>query len=321
MAELEPRDLEALRISLRHRLTPQFLECMDERSAFLALDAALAQELDRLNDHEFASTFAASIGLASATDYLPRILRVGGAPLLCGIRFYNGNPQQPFVDLLAGEALEDGMVDAAIAAMRAFEVFRPTRARIVVPGTQRPNLPTGWAAELDQVLAVAPVKKVAKVERRPDHHVSIAPAACDEASAFVRAGYKQLAANDPALALRVFAATEDQLEECRSHGHLWWWTMNGERAGLIAARPDAVLGVTGLLMVEELIDARWAGLGSAAMAQREVARRVATSAPGTLMLGTIDATNLASRATARHASRTEIAAWYFLTCPALQENR
>lgn len=310
-----------LRGAFRGLLLPSYLAFMDQRSAERALDAAIDLELDRLGDLAFAESFAASIGLGSPSDYLPRCLDVDGAPLLCAIRFFGGDPARPFVELFAGERLEMNFGEAALAAMRAYEMFKPTCARIIMPGGRKPDAGPGWVAVQDQVLLVGRLADMTAGRAEPRLGVTLVPAAHAEAEEFVREGYARIARVDPALRSRLFPATAEELGDCASHGHLWWWMLDEERAGIIAARPDSLLGIAGLLLVEELVVARFAGRGTAALAQRELAARAWAADPDGLMIGTIDAMNAASRATARRAGRSEVLSWWFLTPPGARIDR
>jgi hypothetical protein len=304
---------QSLHAEFRRRLLPAYLTQMDRSSAEGALQAAMTQELHRLKDHDFAVAFAASIGVGSPADYLPRVIDVNGAPLLCGIRFFGGDPRRSFVDLIAGDAITEDCADAALAAMRAYSTFNPSRARILMPGSQSPLVRAAWRAEADQVFAIAPAAVMADAPSPRPEVVDLVPASQDEAAAFVRSGYARVVASDPALGAKLFPATTDELGACQAQGQLWWWTIQGERAGLLAARLDEVLGVQGLLIVEELVAPHFAGRGTAALAQQELARRARATCAGAMILGTIDAANAPSRATARRAGRAEVASWHFLS--------
>jgi hypothetical protein len=302
----------SLHAEFRDRLLPAYRTQMEEASAIGALDAALDQELRRIDDLDFATSFAASIGLGASVDYLPRILEIDGALLLCGIRFFGGDRHRAFVDLIAGEALAGDCTRAAIAAMRAYSSLRPTRARMLVPGPDAPRVRSGWRVDADQVLAMAPASVIAGIASPRTDAIDLVPASPDEAAAFVQSGYARVAKADPALGARLFPSTIEELGTCQADGYLGWWTIRGQRAGLIAARYDEVLGVKGLLMVEEIVAPQFAGRGTAALAQRELAKRACSSRADTMIVGTIDATNAPSRATARRAGRSEVASWHFL---------
>jgi hypothetical protein len=303
---------QALRAEFCRRLLPAYLTQMDRASAEGALQAAMTLELHRLQDDDFAVAFAASIGVGSPADYLPRVIDVNETPLLCGIRFFGGDRSLAFVDLIAGDSIVEDGADAALAAMRAYSMFEPARARILMPGSQAPRVRADWCVEADQVFAMAPAAVIATMPSARPEVVDLVPAAQDEAAAFVLTGYSRVAAADPALGSRLFPATAGDLGACHAHGHLWWWTIQGERAGLIAARHDEVLGVKGLLIVEEVVAPSFAGRGTAALAQRELARRACESSPGAMLVGTIDAANTPSRITAKRAGRAEVASWLFV---------
>jgi hypothetical protein len=302
----------SLRAEFRDRLLPAYRTQMDEASAIRALDAALDEEVRRVDDLDFATSFAASIGLGASVDYLPRILEVDGALLLCGIRFFGGDRHRAFVDLIAGEALAGDCTRAASAAMHAYSSLRPTRARMLVPGLNAPRVRSGWRVDADQVLAMAPASVIAGIASQRTDTVDLVPASPVEAAAFVQLGSAHVAKADPVLGARLFPSTIEELGTCQADGHLWWWTIREQRAGLIAARHDEVLGVKGLLMVEEVVAPEFAGRGTAALAQRALARRASSSGADTMIVGTIDASNAPSRATARRAGRGEVASWHFL---------
>jgi hypothetical protein len=304
---------QSLRGELRRRLLPTYLTQIDEAAAEDALQATLMQEWHRLNDHDFAETFATSIGIGSPADYLSRVVDVEGTPLLCGIRFYGGDRRRAFVELIAGDAIAEDCTAAALSAMLAYSMFQPARARVLMPGSHAPRVRAGWRVEADQVIAMAPAWVIAGTPSQRSEVVDLVPASQDEAAEFLIPGYARVAATDPALGSRLFPATNEDLESCHADGHLWWWTVQGERAGLIAARHDEVLGVKGLLIVEELVAPQFAGRGTATLAQRELAKRGCASCADVIVVGTIDAANAPSRATARRAGRAEVAAWHFLS--------
>lgn len=272
----------------------------------------LAQELDeqiqRITDRDFAAKFHGIIGLAAPDDYLARLIEVDGERLLCGIRFYGGDPSKPFVDVLGmtGDGID--LSRAWEAATGAFSVFSPPRVRVF--GASRPVAREELTPTEDQVLAVARCADMA-AHGGPER-VQLVDADPDEAAEFVRAQYEALRARDPELGSRVFASERDELARCANDGRLAWWMIDGERAGVIAAVRTREFGIDGYLMIEEVVAPAYAGRGSAAVAQRALAAEFERLEPGSVLMGTIDASNTASRRTAQRAGRREIASWWFI---------
>lgn len=280
------------------------------------LERALDEELAACEDRRRATELHARLGVGTPADYLQRVIEAGGARVLCGVWFLGGDAARPFVDLLAWTAAGLDPGDAAARAMEAFGVFDPRAARVFAWGDAAPAVPGAWRAGLDQVVCAAPVSRLLEgPEPASLGRVRLEDASVDDALAFMDGAYAAFRERDPALGARVPAADRDQLAACVETGRLAWWTIDGERGGLIGVARERAFGLDGFLMMEEIVAPEYAGRGSAAAAQRRVAEFLADAHPGAVLFGTIDGANAPSRRAAARAGRPEVGAWWFLTPP------
>jgi hypothetical protein len=301
---------DALLGVLMQSLAPAVLPWSDEATLQADLTAMLDDQLSRRADLPAAEAFHAAIGLLSPPDYLSRVVPVGAAWVLCGIRFYGGDRDRPFVELIAWTERALDLFAAADVAMDAFAAFQPTCARVLLPEGVRLSTRDGRSVRADQVLLVARAGEMTPADRSAQ--VALQDAPVDEAAAFVAERYAELALRDPALAAHVPASTREQLEECAATGRLAWWMVDGARAGLIGVARGKMLGLRGYLVIEEIVAPAFRGRGTAAAAQCELASEISQADPQALIFGTIDAVNQASLRTARRAGRDAIATWWFL---------
>lgn len=273
----------------------------------------LDEQLSWCADEAFARLRADRIGLATAREYLQRVIDVGGARVLCGIRFYNLDPARPFVELIAWTSPEVDLAAAARAAMESFGVFEPGSARVFLAGTSPPAVGAGCSVSGDAVLCAETLRAI--VGSPPPlntERVTLIDAAIDTAEEFVAAGYRALAQRSPEIARCIEPADREQLAVCSADGRLAWWLLDGEVAGLIAVRRERWLGLDGYLMVEEVAAPGQVGKRTAAAAQRRLAESLAQADAGLPLFGTIDLCNHPSRRAAAGVGRREIGAWWFV---------
>lgn len=297
-------------------LNPLALSWNGTQSVRDRLAVELDLQINRLTDEPFAEEFCKTIGIGNASDYLARLIETDQATLLCGIRFYGGNPKKPFVDIIASTAEIDDWSEATSLALREFELFSPNRVRLLRPSADDAGVGSGLAVVLDQVIAAGRCRELVHGHLQLPASVELEDAQPRSAFDFLTAQYEAFASRDPKLSARVFASGLDDLQACSENGRLAWWLVDGQRAGLIAVCRDASLGFDGYLMIEEVVDPDFAGRGSAAAAQRAMATWCVERDPDSVLFGTIDGLNTPSRRTALRAGRHEVAAWWFLTSDA-----
>jgi hypothetical protein len=276
--------------------------------------ADLDTQIERCNDDAFGEMFHGKIERGEPGDYLQRVMRVGDASVLCGIRFYGGDPGRPFVDLLAWDDAGLNLLKAGRAAAAAYAVFAPERARVLLPGRGLPPALDGVPATCDQMLhAALPASMVEAPAPAGTDRVLLEPASADDAEAFAQVAYEAFRARSPELADRVPIAERSDFELCERGGLLAFWTIDGERAGVIAAERTQWQGLDGYLIDEEVVGERFAGLGSATCAQRRAAEWLVDRGEGNRPLfGVIDGLNAASLRTAAKAGRPAISGRWFI---------
>jgi hypothetical protein len=278
--------------------------------------AYLDQQLAWCADDALAAMRASQIGVGVAADYLNRVLTVDDQRALVGIRHYGGNPRRPFVDLLAWTGGEPPALAAVRdAACATYAAFAPSEMRIARDGPPPFAPPADGLRVTGDIAAVAgTVKAMLSAPPPPGlERVAVAAADVDEAAVFMDRAYRDFRARTPELREQVPASTPEALAACAADGHLLWWTVDGERAGLLALeRSVGWLALDGWLIEEEIVAAAWAGRGTAACAQRRAAERLAAEGRDRTVFGTINLANPASRRTAARAGRREIATWWFL---------
>jgi hypothetical protein len=271
----------------------------------------LDEEIGRLDDDEWNRKYHDAIQIGSPADYRNRLVETDAGSVLCGLRFYNGDRDTPFVELVARTSEDVSWEDGARAAMHAYEVFMPQRASFMRVGASPPETGPGWSTTPDQRFIVG---EAGAMRRSPkgqwDDRLSLAPVEVDEAKALMDEAYARFAERQPELAPRVPPATREQLEQCDTDGLLRTWHIDDECAGVLGVVPQTFLGLEATLVMEEFATPSWAGRGTASCAQRALARELDD---GALVVGTIDDRNRASLKTAERAGREVVASWWFLT--------
>ena len=182
----------------------------------------------------------------------------------------------------------------------AFADFAPTAARwfdAVPPGRADQHL----VAERLTALQAAP---------RPRHFGDLR---LRPATAAVHARYAAMVARlSPAQRALTAKETPQSLTTCAAAGALFTAEVDGLLAGLIAARPEPLLGLPAWVVVAEVLDAPFRGRGLGPAIQRHLVERL----PGDGWLwGTIAAGNAPSLRTAARVGRRVIGGWGFIDVP------
>ena len=293
------------------------------------LEDWLATQIERIGSMEFARLFSDHIDLPGVAplDYAHRQVRVGGRSLIGGIRFYGHDIARPFVEVIAhdfaglgGGATRSGtesLAKLADAIASEWAAFRPLHMRLRVPpnGAVPPN------AHIDTHVFVARYSDMAP----PDGGVRLAPFANpDEAMAMVRERFAAMERDKPALRRNVSPIEPDYLTELHAEGRVHAIVPTALRpasgeaegssvapVGLLAVAPGGVDWIDGDEVMEEVVAVEHAGHGYAASAQAAFAA-LPSNDPAALLVGTIDALNVASRRTAERAGRANVMDYLFV---------
>lgn len=281
------------------------------------------QQLAWCEDRKVAVDRATSLMVGAPRDFLNVVVDVAGARTLGGIRHYGGDGSRPFVDLVATTRADawigDRLAETADAAMAAYPAFEPPMVRIPVAGTDAPPLPSGWTAEVDQVIVGATIEEMlGRAPRAELPSVTLRTATVDDAMEFEADSYDAFQHRDPALQRNVRPSGRDEIEACAKDGRVLFWFLEDEPtkpAGLLCLQRTDFQAMDGYLVVEECVAGWAAGRRSAAAAQRECARSLVADDPTNAslpMFGTIMGENAPSLTTAQRAGREAIGAVWFV---------
>lgn len=264
-------------------------------------------ETARIDDPAFARLFADNIDLPGvvAPDYNHRHVRTLMGSLLGGIRFYGRDIGRPFVEVIGHDFDDLDALGGCVASEWAQFAPRFLRVR-VLPGTLRgPNI------LLDNTIHAARYRDMPA----PSRAVELTRFAdVEEAFAMVAARYAVVATENPILRRNVGPATEGELAGLHERGLLRAARLDGTAVGLLGAAPGAITWLEGDEVIEEVVDARYAGRGLASAMQGEWARSVAVD-PDRMLIGTIDRHNVASRRSAERAGRPTVLDGVFVALP------
>ena len=265
-----------------------------------ALAAWLAEQRGRVGDAGFAALFdGIDLPGVARIDFAHRHVRTGRGDLLGGIRFFGQDVARPFVEVVAHGLDLDRL--RAVAASE-WAAFSPLALRLLVP----PAVALPGDAALDMTVHAARMGAMAP----PDGRARLGPIEPAEAHRLVVERHEAMEA---ALRRDVSPARLEDLERCAKHGILRAICAGGQTVGVLATEPGAVAFLSGDVVAEEVVAARFAGRGLAASAQGALAARGDPARP---LVGTIHARNAASRRTAERAGRAEVLRYVFLPLPA-----
>lgn len=310
--------LEALVEHELRALAPELKDWVPERVLRERLTGFLVMQLGRLTDRRFGESFRQSCPVEGtvAEDYRQKVLHVGDARLLCGIRFKGLQVDWPFVELVASDQpLPPGpALDAALETIAgAFTAFSPRWLRIHRPeggeGFER------YEVREDQRVVAAPLAQLLELPR-PEGFERLESRRCRSLEFFprYRAAYEEFLEACPQLRDEVGLSTRDELARCLDQGVVCEVTIEGQWAGMVAAGWEQEGPLAGWCIQEEVLVGRWRGQGLGAALQRHLIERLAPRQHA-LVHGTIHDTNVPSLRTALRVGRRSLWRYTFLGLP------
>lgn len=270
----------------------------------------IESQLARCDDTEFAKRFAGWVPIAGvpASAYQHRVITVENTKLLCGIRFKGGDPNFPFVDLIACDGEWDGEPTHTWADVirSEFAEFQPRAMRYAVkPGADFTMSGLPAKAAVDQHFLAGPAVGVG--------HPSIDVAENldwfdDYESAFSRWQRKSPIGGE------VTPSTREDLESCLCGGRLVVWFDSGRFVGVAACSSNGERSLLGWCIVEEFVVPERQGEGIGTQLQKALIAELERETIGSraIVWGTIHATNEASIAVATKCGREIVETWLFL---------
>lgn len=233
------------------------------------------------------------------TEYLVKILDKGY--VIGGIRHFNSQPEEPFVNMLTSFKLSD--TEELLELYKAFfseklGVFKPQYIRYY----SSKKIESDRNGIIYLVQESSTIKSKVKFEKEDEIDLVI-PEATSYYDWYARE-YKIFHQANPTLVQSVPMNTKDLMEESRRKGLLRVVKFQEETIGLIAALPTEFLGRKGICFIEILIKERWRNRGLGKAIQRKYIDSIKNA--DEIVWGTIDANNEASLNTALANSRMEI---------------
>ena len=289
----------------------------------------LCTQVERIGSSKFARLFSDHIDLPGVAplDYAHRHVRAGDRSMIGGIRFYGHDIGRPFVEVIAHDftTIESGtarpdaesLAKLADAVASEWSAFRPLHMHLCVP----PHSPVPPNAHVDTHVFVARYRGMAPPDGRVELTTFASP---DEAMAMVRARFAAMERDEPMLRRNVSPIEPDYMTELHAEGRVHAIVPTalrpaggeaegglGAAVGLLAVAPGGVDWIDGDEVMEEVVASEHAGHGYAASAQAAFAA-LPSNDRAALLVGTIDALNVASRRTAERAERANVMDYLFV---------
>jgi GNAT superfamily N-acetyltransferase len=243
--------------------------------------------------------------------FLQRELHIDGQRYLTGPRYLGGDPDQPFIDIVA----LDGPINHQIACaiMQAWQPLHPHYLRVLLPAD---HLAIGIP---DQLIFLSHPDSLSGITR-PD--VSLLPATRKDyprclttINRAYRASWRAL----PAIRHQLLATDKRELAEDIAQGNVFLIICRGVQVGLIICAKRRVGFIEGFQILDEVISPAYRGQGLAAHAQQLLLRQLYHRYGDTALLsGAILPGNAPSLRSAEKAQRRCVLKYHFFTPEDLQ---
>ncbi len=305
---LTPERSRAFAESYLNTMDADFVKRVDHQRASRWAAELITHERSDLNDVE---TIAARLERnkehfqeITADVFAERVTDSGATSCISGIRFVNGDPAAPFVDVLPAElprSLAD-LTEIRELVLTLYASFCPRHFQLWLPpghqiqgAQQEPESGRRIiAAFLDDITSTDAHSGV----------ITLVPVESADYYDWYAAIYQEFHEQHPELRNWVPVNDMESMELCREQGLLFRALSDGTPCGLIAGEELLFLGEKSLYMNEIVVDGAHKGTGLASEIQRLFLER--TRDRFDIVWGTIDAKNLPSTKTAIRNGRRSI---------------
>ncbi|MDX2176543.1 MAG: GNAT family N-acetyltransferase [Candidatus Sumerlaeia bacterium] len=298
-------------------LSPAVRGWLGDAALFASARARLLEEVAErgsLTDSIRTYADACSIPGTEPADYAMREVVLGcGAGVLAQIQFYGLKRERPYISIRAQTRafFDDELFDACAELTDEFAEFGPKCIRLRSPqGDCDFDLLPGVQADLR--IYAGPLHEL-RVRPLPNHfdRIRLVPQEPGDYYDEYCETYDEFARATPELNERVARESLASLRGCHQWGACFRVAVDGEAAGVIAARPEHTDGLEGWVVIEEILAAGFRGRGFGAALQRHLIEELEDER-FPLLIGTIDALNEPSLRTARRVGREDVGGWSFV---------
>lgn len=293
-------------------LPPPLKRWIPEDRLRAELAGSVSEVLDRIHDMETATGFRSAVPVPGTTpeDYLFKVLTVDqDRSFVAGLR-YRPDPEFFFVVIYARDyAIESAQTLAKMgdAVGRAFSSFSPRyMSADIPPGHSEGQVVSGSSVKIDLITVAGLLSELHRLDSPPNMgRVLLQRATSTEFYERYMAEYATFHEEAPHLRESVLPTPFDKLEQCMAQELLYEAYVDGEWAGVIAAREQTDHGMRGYRVVEEILASRFRGRGFGPALQRRFID-VLPAGDHAILHGAIDPANAPSLAAAKRVGRVEV---------------
>ncbi len=291
-------------------------EWIPEERIRLLLRREWEKNTKRITDTDFAESFQERCPVpdAIASDYSYRLLELaGGRHVLTSIRFKGLDMQKPFVEILHKSFVLESADQARTLAREIaqhYSVFAPRRIRIFDSSgvLDHPGAAEFTAGDLRYYAAPMHVLRLLPL---PPRFGEVALERLTDLDFYdtYAAMYEHLYAESPHLRV-VPVESRQTMTDYLNEGKLYGIVIGGRFAGVVGVLPQEERFLSGLLVVEEILDRPFRGRGFAVAIQRRLLEEMSDSSG--MLYGHISPINTASLRTASRVGRRDVGGMYFV---------
>jgi len=254
---------------------------------------------------------------AIAGDYHLRELQLpGDLSILACIHFFGSAKRFPFVGVYAQsrKISQEELRPVVDFLMKEFALFKPTCVQLWSLGKANDFRQVGDVhISNDQRFVIGNLPKIIASEAPPEPPAETGTLTLEKTTVSncyqnYRETYEEFFKDNPQWLDRLHIEPLESLEECAKCGGLFQVLIDGECAGLIASKPGIYRGISGWLMIDEVLTKPYRGRGFAPVMQRMFLERL-DQGICKLVMGTIDCANKPSLGTALRNGRIDAGGW------------